>query len=466
MSDNPLILEDFGAILRRRKLHILIPAALILLMSGAIAYILPPAYISTAKILIEQQDIPQNLVTSTVMGYAAERIQIIQNRVMTRDNLWAMAEEFDLYAGIRTIENQQEILAKMREDIVITMVSADVVDPKTGRSSTPTIAFTVSYKNESPKLAQSVTAELAELYLNENRRSRTEETQQTSSFLEAEAQRLQTQISELGAKVAAFKVKNAGALPDTFEATSRMLADAQQQLGLLDAKLPPLESRYTYLKSRLTGFGSSALLAKARADLAAARDKYSDIHPDVVRLKRTVESLEAGANQSGGSAVYETTSSDPEYLELKSELQQVSGEIGAVRTQRADLNRKISEYQSRLAQSPNVEREYSALTRDLDHATSKYSDIMNKLTSAKLAEELEREQKAERFILIEPAIYPSTPSEPNIPAIMLLGLTFALGVGISIAALAEYLDKRIFGPKELATIFKAPPLAIIPEIRG
>jgi polysaccharide chain length determinant protein (PEP-CTERM system associated) len=462
MSNNPLKLEDFGAILRRRKLHILIPAALILLMSGALAYILPPAYISTAKILIEQQEIPQDLVTSTVMGYAAERIQIIQNRVMTRDNLWAMAEEFDLYSDIRTQENQQDILDQMREDILITMVSADVVDPKTGRSSTPTIAFTVSYKNESPKLAQSVTAKLAELYLNENRISRTEETQQTTSFLEAEAQRLQTQISELGAKVSAFKVKNAGSLPDTFEATSRMLADAQQQLGLLEAKLPPLESRYTYLKNRLTGFGSSALLAKARAELAAARDKYSDIHPDVVRLKRTVETLEAG----GSSAAYESTGSDPEYLALQSELQQVAGDIGGVRSQRTDLKNKIDVYQSRLTQSPEVEREYSALTRDLDHATSKYSDIMNKLTSAKLAEELEREQKAERFILIEPAIYPSEPSEPNIPAIMLLGLTFALGVGISIAALAEYLDKRIFGPNVLATVFKAPPLAIIPEIRG
>lgn len=466
MSDNPLILEDFGAILRRRKWHILIPATVILLMSGVLAYLIPPAYISTAKILIEQQDIPQDLVSSTVMGYAAERIQMIQNRVMTRDNLWAMAEKFNLYPDNRTIENIQDILDQMRLDIVVTMVSADVVDPKTGRVSAPTIAFTVSYENESPELAQKVTTELAELYLNENRRRRTEETQQTSSFLDAEAQRLQTQISELGAKIAAFKVKNAGALPDSFESTSRILADAQQQLGLLDAKLPPLESRYAYLKSRLAGFGSSALLAKARAELAAARDKYSDIHPDVVRLKRTVETLEAGSNQSGGSAAYESASSDPEYLALQSELQQVAGDIGAVRSQRADLNRNIAEYQSRLAQSPDVEREYLALTRDLDHATSKYSEIMDKLTSAKLAEELEREQKAERFILIEAADYPSTPSKPNIPAIMLLGLTFAMGVGVGIGALSEHLDHRIFGPKELAAVFKAPPLAIIPAIRG
>ena len=111
------------------------------------------------------------------------------------------------------------------------MVSVDVIDPKSGRAVTPTIAFTVSYGNESPELAQTVTAELAELYLNENRRSRTENVQQTSSFLNGEAQRLQTQISDLEAKVAAFKVKNAGYLPESFETTSRSLDNSQQQLG-------------------------------------------------------------------------------------------------------------------------------------------------------------------------------------------------------------------------------------------
>jgi polysaccharide biosynthesis transport protein len=145
-------------------------------------------------------------------------------------------------------------------------------------------------------------------------------------------------------------------------------------------------------------------------------------------------------------------------------MQQVGGAIGAVRAERAALNQRIEEYQSRLAQSPELEREYATLTRDLNHATGKYSEIRDKLTSAQLAEELEREQKAERFTLLEAATYPSAPTKPNIPAIMLLGLTFALGAGVGVAALSEYLDHRIHGPKELAAVFKAPPLAIIPEI--
>lgn len=463
MSGKPLIIEDLGVILRRRKWHIAIPASVILFFSGAVAYLLPSVYLSTATVLIEQQEIPQDLVSSTVTGYAAERIGIIGKRVMTGENLWGIAEKFNLYPDKRTIENKDDIITQMRDEINMDMVSVDTSDSK-GRAATATIAFTVSYENESPKLAQTVTAELAELYLNENRRSRTENTQQTSSFLNDEAQRLRSQISDLEANIANFKVKNAGYLPESFKVTSTFLDSAQQQLGQLDASLSSLESRYAFMKNQ---FGSSGQLAKARADLAAAREKYSDIHPDVVRLKHTVEALEAEVSRGGGGAVgYGSAGTDRENLALKTELQQVLGEISSVRSQRADLNRKITEYQSRLAQSPEVEREYLGLTRDLDHATSKYTEIMDKLTAAQLSVALEREQKAERFVLIEAANLPSSPSKPNIPGIVLLGLTLAIGAGVGVAALAESLDHRIFGPKDLAAVFKAPPLAIIPEIKG
>ncbi len=142
MSGEPLVLDDLGAILRRRKFHLVLPVTVILLLSGALAYFLPKIYLSTATILIEQQEIPQNIVASTVTGYAAERIEVIRNRVMTRDNLWKVVEKYDLYPDERTAENQQEIIDRMRdEQIVMTMVSADAIDPKSGKPFTATICI-------------------------------------------------------------------------------------------------------------------------------------------------------------------------------------------------------------------------------------------------------------------------------------------------------------------------------------
>jgi polysaccharide biosynthesis transport protein len=453
MTANPLMLEDLGAIVLRRRLHLAIPAAVIMLITGALALFLPSVYVSKATILIEQPEISQELVATTVTGYAAERISIVRNRVMTRDNLWAIAEKYDLYPQDRTIENQQDIVARLRQDVALSLVSEDQVDLR-GRSITTTIAFTISYESESPELAQQVTTEIANLYLGENLRSRTEHARQTSAFLNDEAKRLNEQISALESKIADFKVKNAAYLPDSFAAANRTLESAQQQRAALVAKLGSLEARYSYLRSQLSGSGQ---LGQARAELNAAREKYSEIHPDVVRLKRTVEALEAG----GGSTA---STVDPALLSLQSESYEVAGNISVARKQLADLDREIADYQSRLAQAPEAEREYTALIRDLELATTKYREIMGKLTGAQLAEELEREQKGERFTLSAPATYPSEPSKPNRLAVMLLGVVFALAAGVSTAFLAEYFDHRILGPKELAAVFKAPPLAMIPEI--
>jgi polysaccharide chain length determinant protein (PEP-CTERM system associated) len=462
MSDNPLMLKDLLEILLRRKWYFALPAGAILFLSVALAFLLPAIYLSTAKILIEQQEIPKDLVATTVTGYAAERITLIRNRVMTRDNLWAIAEQFDLYPQIRTLENQEEIVTRLREEVLLEMVSAEVLDPRSGRSVTATIAFTVSYQNESPEVAQKVTAKVAELYLDENRRSRTELAQQTSAFLNTEAERLREEISVLEAKLAEFKAKNASYLPESSDITTSSLDSALQQRAQLVARLGPLEARYGFLRSQLAVSGQSALLATARAELAAAREKYSEIHPDVVRLKRTVETLEAEARRGGGTS--SAIASDPALMALQSESYEVAGNISATRAQMAELDRKIAEYQKRLAEFPEAEREYTALTRDLTHAAEKYRQIMDKLTGAQLAEELEREQKAERFTLVESASYPSAPSKPNRLAIIVLGFTFALAVGVGVAGLAEYLDRRILGPRELAAVFKAPPMAIIPDI--
>ncbi len=192
-----------------------------------------------------------------------------------------------------------------------------------------------------PEQAQAVTAEIAQLFLEEDRRSRTENVQETSSFLSDEAQRLQEKVTELEAMIAAFKVKHAGSLPESQADISRLLEEAQQQLELQNANLAPLESRYAYLQNRMTSFDSSAQLTEARAELAAAREKYSDIHPDVVRLKRTVATLEAEV-KAGDSSPYGVASTDPAYLELQAEAQKVAGEIGAIRSQRGVLTQKIA----------------------------------------------------------------------------------------------------------------------------
>src|ERR1700730_7989601 len=125
-------------------------------LAVAMALLLPPTYTAGATILIEQQEIPQELVRSAVTSFADQRVQIISQRVMTTQNLLALIERYNLYPQIRFSKPREELLNKMRADISMKMISADVIDPRSGVPTRATIAFNVSYKNHSADLALKV----------------------------------------------------------------------------------------------------------------------------------------------------------------------------------------------------------------------------------------------------------------------------------------------------------------------
>ena len=128
-------LQDYLIAIRKRKTGILTIAVTVLVISAAVAFLLPPVYKSSATILIEQQDIPQELVMSTVTSYAAERIQSIEARVMSRSNLMEIVEKHNLYEDERKLETTEQIIERMQEDVSLDILSAEVVDPRTGRPS-------------------------------------------------------------------------------------------------------------------------------------------------------------------------------------------------------------------------------------------------------------------------------------------------------------------------------------------
>src|SRR5271154_2481381 len=163
----------------------------------ALAGLLPSTYRSTATILIEQQEIPQEIVRSVITSFADQRVQVISQRVITTQNLLSLIDRYQLYPDIRQKEPREVLIDKMRSDIAMHMISADVIDPRSGRPTQATIAFSVSYQSRSPDLALKVANDLTSLYLNENLTSRTQLGQQTATFFSQEASRQAEHIAVL-----------------------------------------------------------------------------------------------------------------------------------------------------------------------------------------------------------------------------------------------------------------------------
>ncbi|MEW8621312.1 MAG: lipopolysaccharide biosynthesis protein, partial [Candidatus Thiodiazotropha endolucinida] len=155
---------------------------------------------------------------------------------------------------------------------------------------------------------------------------------------------------------------------------------------------------------------------------------------------------------------------NPAYVQLETQLQAANSELASLKGMRDEIKGKIKDFEDRLMQSPQVEREYRNLTRDYENALDKYQEVKAKQLEAQLAESLERERKGERFSLIEPPQLPEKPDKPNRIAILFLGFVFSFAGGVGNVVVRESMDQAVYGSKGIMAITKMPPLAVIPYI--
>jgi uncharacterized protein involved in exopolysaccharide biosynthesis len=300
---------------RQRRIFFIV-GALGVTLTVALALLLPSTYQAGATILIEQQEIPQDLVRSAVTSFADQRVQVISQRVMTTQNLLPLIERYNLYPDIRMSKPREVLLQKMRDDIAMKMISADVIDPRSGRPTQATIAFSVSYKSHSAELALKVANDLTSLYLNENLTSRTQMAEQTSSFFAEEAQHLQKRIVELDQQLSDFKQKHEDRLPDQLvlneqmsERTELDLRDAENRIAALDSQKVLLQSQLAQINPTMQVFSDTGQrvlspedrLTTLKSQLAEYKARYAPGHPDIVATEREVAGLEKQVNADDGT---------------------------------------------------------------------------------------------------------------------------------------------------------------------
>ena len=532
MATNPIMVkEDFRerlTALSRYGTRVVLVTALAVVATLLLAFLLPARYQSQATILIEQQEIPQDLVRSTITSVADQRIQVISQRVMTSQNLLGIIERYNLYPQIRKWRPREYVLKEMRDDVRMAMVSADVIDPRSGRPVRANIAFTVGYTNRSPDLAYKVANELTSLYLNENSTSRSKQAEQASSFLKEESDRLSAEIAVLDAKLAEFKAAHAESLPELnqlnqsgIERTESELRDVENRLGTLDQQRHLMEAQLAQINPSATIFADSGQriltpeerlkaarsqlaaataryspehpevlaaqrevsgleqqvsadtdindlnrhLESLRGQLSAARERYSSEHPEVRRLERQVASIEEQIAAAPTVARHQPAKPDnPAYIQVKGQIDALNAERDTLQRKQGDLRTKIANYEARLAGAPSVERDYRALARDSENARLKYQEVRNKQMEAQVSQNLETERKGERFTLIEPPLPPEQPVSPPRALIIGAGLILSLVLGIGSGWRADANGGTVRGPVDLRRLLTVPPLASVPVI--
>ena len=523
--------SDYLALLRRRRALILTIGASLVVASAALAFLLPAVYRSTATILIEEQEIPPDLVRAAIATYADQRIETIKQQVLSRSTLWRIVEQYDLYKSLRKRSPTEEVLNRFTKDIQIDVMNVKVIDRRSQNPTQATIAFTLAYDGETPGLAQKVAHELTSLFLGENLKTRERHAHETTAFLKRESENLARHISELEEKISVVKQRADGALPELVQLNMQLLNQTQRELIDADRDIRSLRERKTYLEGELatlkphtpiisasgerlldTGERLKALRAQyasvsgylmpdhpdilklkqelesleretggiderdelskrltaGRAALADLRERANDVHPDVVRTQEVVASLErelqvAGLRPATAPAV---KPENPAYINIQSQLASTKAMLDSLESARVDLKRRMAEHAKRLAATPTMEPEYLDLIRDRENSVHKHQEITSRLMEAQVSAELEVQRKGERFSLINPPELPEKPDRPNRLAILLLGAFLAVGGGIGAGVVVDNIDRTIHTAEQFSRALQGVTLTVIPYLHS
>jgi len=307
VDQNPDV-REYWIIIKRRRWQMMIPAAAVLFLAIIIAFVLPPVYKSTGTILIEAQEIPRDFVRTTVTGYVEERLQIITQIVLSRTRLLELINRFGLYEDLKGRSTTEEILDRMREDIQMNTIQAEVIDPQSMRPGSATIAFTLSYEGNDPKKVVQVANALTSTYLEENLKNREEKARTTFDFLESQLTELRSEISRTEEQIAEFKNSHIGELPELSELNLQTMERLDREIKATEEHIQTLVNRKIYLEGQLATLepimhtvavgGTRSMTAKE--ELEALKSRYlalsaifSKEHPDVIAIKKRIDVMES-----------------------------------------------------------------------------------------------------------------------------------------------------------------------------
>jgi len=482
MEENVLTPGDYLAILNRRKWALIVPFVLIVTAAAMTALLLPSIYRSSSTILIEQREIPAEYVTSSMTTYAEQRMQTIKQRVLTSQQLQALIKQFDLYVRDRQKMTIDEIVAQMRDQIYLTPINVEVTDRHSGRPATATIAFTLAYEGEKPSKVQRVVDTITTLFLKEDLKVRTEQASSTHDFIKSEGERIRKKLAGYERELAVFKKEHTNSLPEVFQLNMQSLDNIERNVERSKENLRSLKEKKEELEEQLVNtpiaFDSVVMgqgikddderrLEALKMELINLKSKFSDLYPDVKKLKQEIEELSVKVEkrkQEKKETPEEDIQKNPAYITLSSRLAGLKSDISSVKNQLRDLEKQAGVYKERLAATPGVEEKYNALLSERNSLNQKYNEMQGKMMEAKVAQGLESKQKGERFTLIESATLPEKPFKPNRLAILLIGIVLGVGAGVGIASVMEFADTSFRDAESLTRATGYPVLTVVPRI--
>ena len=496
-------ISEYLEIFRRRKWFIVF--SILTILFGAIVYcvIAPESYKSSTTIFVIAPGVAEEYVRSTSGTRGEERIFSLRQKVMSRTNLMAVMSELGLYKGEKKSAPAEALVEMMRKNIEIQVASNALRRERQGNEN----AFTITFSHPDPRMAQLTASRLASFFVEENVKTRAQQAEGTSEFLESQLKTTKGRLEVQEEKVKQYKLRYVGELPQQLQANLQILSRLQDQARINSDASRSARDRKVFVESQLraleaqlkttmsqtaseTGTSSEDAifndLAAKRVRLAELSAKFTPMYPEIRRLREEISQQEKRLEErhrverERGNTPEETpprmsrplaTSSQgvgarerEEIQRLRLQVAALDIEIESLKNDRVGIDKSSAQLETRVEKSPRREQEMVSLTRDYENLKRSYDDLLRKKLDAEMGQNLEVRQKGEKFTILDPANLPREPFSPNRPVVFGIAFVVAFMVGFGGAIGQEVVMPTLRGKRDFHQFFNIPVLASIPVI--
>ena len=480
LGHRELTFDDYLGILRRRLWVILVPAVLAAVGTYAFSRKIPNRYTSQTLVMVEQPKVPEHYVRAVVTEQLNQRLGTMREEILSRPRLEPIIQRLGLFKNEIGRVPVEDLVDRLRKSITLRPV------PSVGEGG-PIPGFYVSFTAGDPRLAQQVCSEITSVFMEENLRLREERAVGTTDFLEKELEEAKRKLDEQDARLADFKRRHIGQLPDQENTNLNILAGIRSQFDAVTQSLSRAYQDKAYTESLLaqqvasrewSKAGGNPLtleqqLANLQAQLVTLQARYTSNHPDVIKMKNDIAQLKnkiAALEAAEKSRPVEKNTDQaalnepPQIQQLRNQIYSLERTIKEKTLEQERLREQVRLYQSRVELSPLIEQRYKDITRDYHTALTFYNELLTKKNQSEMATNLERRQQGAQFRVLDPPNLPVKPSYPDRMAFAGGGLGGGLAFGLALALLLELRDKSMRTDRDIEFYLELPALALVPSI--
>lgn len=503
-------LGDYLALLKRRRYLALVVALAGIGLALVFATALPSIYNAAAEFRVSRTSLNDAQRNN---NYVDEYVTHLTRDVMKSQNLLPIVEQFGLYPELADQPGAR--VARLARDTHVDMVTQKILDQQSGREREIYAGFTVVYDAATPEAAAGVPTALADVMVRVGRDQRAEQAARVAEVFDKQAEDYGERIARLERELAEFKEANYAVLPDAAGLNAASRERTEQEIGSIEQEMRALQQNRIFLQAQLSqarevgpdtrglaqlqeeyrrkgqsydanhpdmvqlrrqidalssgrrasGGSLQEQLQNERATLAEIRQRYSEDHPDVRRQQRAIATLEAriaAGETTDSSAVVDNSSAA--VVQLQTQLNANAAQMNSLAARAAELRGRLGSLDARMRSTPEVEREYASLVRNLELEREKYSDLLRRAMDARGEQASILAGARDAFDLVRTPQVPGSPAKPRRAAILVIGVLASIILALGAALLAELFDGTVRGRRDIIDVLGITPLAVVPDI--